>query len=163
VVVDGTVYTAGQIALDPVTGEVVGKTAAEQTERVLRNLAAVLEAAGSSLGMVVKTTVYLADMADFPAMNEVYAKHFGNHKPARRTGERMGTGPVLASYGEREWPPACQIMSRAGCNSAFGSLVRSSIKTNGTSIRSLSNGRARSMAGHCLTRYASLTPLKDNP
>ena len=90
VVVDGTVYTAGQIALDPVTGEVVGKTAAEQTERVLRNLAAVLEAAGSSLGMVVKTTVYLADMADFPAMNEVYAKHFGNHKPARSTVQAAG-------------------------------------------------------------------------
>ena len=90
VVVDGTVYTAGQIALDPVTGEVVGRTAAEQTERVLRNLAAVLEAAGSSLGMVVKTTVYLADMADFPAMNEVYARHFGNHKPARSTVQAAG-------------------------------------------------------------------------
>jgi len=90
VVVDGTVYTAGQIALDPQTGEVVGKTAAEQTERVLKNLAAVLEAAGSGLAMVVKTTVYLADMADFPAMNEVYAKHFGSHKPARSTVQAAG-------------------------------------------------------------------------
>ena len=90
VVVDGMVYTAGQIALDPKTGEVVGRTAAEQTERVLRYLAAVLEAAGSSLGMVVKTTVYLADMADFPAMNEVYARHFGNHKPARSTVQAAG-------------------------------------------------------------------------
>ena len=90
VVVDGMVYTAGQIALDPQTGEVVGKTAAEQTERVLKNLAAVLEAAGSGLAMVVKTTVYLADMADFPAMNEVYAKHFGSHKPARSTVQAAG-------------------------------------------------------------------------
>src|SRR5436189_5014860 len=85
VVVDGMVYTAGQIALDPKTGEVVGRTTAEQTERVLKNLAAVLEAAGSGLAMVVKTTVYLADMADFPAMNEGYAKTVGNHKPAGST------------------------------------------------------------------------------
>ena len=85
VVVDGMVYTAGQIALDPKTSEVVGKTTAEQADQTLKNLAAVLEAAGSGLGLVVKTTVYLADMDDFPAMNEVYAKHFGNHKPARST------------------------------------------------------------------------------
>ena len=85
VIVDGMVYTAGQIALDPKTGEVVGKTTAEQADRTLKNLAAVLEAAGSGLGLVVKTTVYLVDMADFPAMNEVYARHFGNHKPARST------------------------------------------------------------------------------
>jgi 2-iminobutanoate/2-iminopropanoate deaminase len=88
--VGGTVYTAGQIALDPQTGEVVGKTTAEQTDRVLKNLAAVLEAAGSGLGMVVKTTVYLSDMADFPAMNDVYAKHFGAHKPARSTVQAAG-------------------------------------------------------------------------
>jgi len=90
VVVDGMVYTAGQIALDARTGEVVGRTTAEQTARVLQNLAAVLEAAGSGLGMVVKTTVYLADMADFPAMNEVYAKQFGTHKPARSTVQAAG-------------------------------------------------------------------------
>jgi 2-iminobutanoate/2-iminopropanoate deaminase len=90
VVVDGTVYTAGQISLDPKTGEVVGKTTAEQTEQVLKNLAAVLAGAGSELGMVVKTTVYLTDMADFPAMNEVYAKHFGDHKPARSTVQAAG-------------------------------------------------------------------------
>lgn len=82
---DMLVFTAGQIALDPASGAVVGQTVAEQTERVLKNLAGVLEAAGSGLGRVVKTTVYLADMADFPAMNEVYAKHFGQHKPARST------------------------------------------------------------------------------
>src|SRR2546428_10875192 len=90
VVADGTVYTAGQIALDPVTGEVVGRAAPEQTDRVLRNLAAVLEAADSNLGMVVKTPVFLADMADFPAMNEVYARHFGHHKPARSTVQAAG-------------------------------------------------------------------------
>ena len=83
VVVDGTVYTAGQIPLDPKTGDVVGKTTAEQTDQVLKNLAAILKAAGSGLDLVVKTTVYLVDMADFPAMNEVYAKHFARHKPAR--------------------------------------------------------------------------------
>lgn len=85
VIVDGTIYTAGQIALDPTTNQVVGQTTAEQTDRVLRNLAAVLLAAGSGLNRVVKTTVYLIDMADFPAMNEVYARHFGSHKPARAT------------------------------------------------------------------------------
>ena len=85
VIVDDTIYTAGQIALDPKTNEVVGMTTAEQTDRVLKNLAAVLAAAGSGLNMVVKTTVYLVDMADFPAMNEVYARHFGSHKPARAT------------------------------------------------------------------------------
>src|SRR5207245_7079048 len=76
VVVDGMVYTAGQIPLDPKTGAIVGKTTAEQTEQVLRNLAAVLQGAGSSLDLVVKTTVYLVDLADFPAMNEAYAKPF---------------------------------------------------------------------------------------
>jgi len=85
VIVDGTIYMAGQIALDPTTNEVVGKTTAEQTDRVLKNLAAVLSAAGSRFNLVVKTTVYLIDMADFPAMNEVYARHFGSHKPARAT------------------------------------------------------------------------------
>jgi 2-iminobutanoate/2-iminopropanoate deaminase len=85
VIVDGTIYTAGQIALDPTTNEVVGSTTAEQTDRVLKNLAAVLAAAGSGLKFVVKTTVYMIDIADFPAMNEVYARHFGSHKPARAT------------------------------------------------------------------------------
>ncbi len=70
VIADGTIYTAAQIALDPKTNEMVGRTTAEQTEQVLKNLAAVLRAAGSNLGLVVKTTVYLVEMADFPAMNE---------------------------------------------------------------------------------------------
>jgi len=82
---DGLLYTAGQVSLDPKTGEVVGKTTAEQTERVMQSLSAILQAGGSSLANVVKTTVYLVDLADFPAMNEVYAKHFGAHKPARST------------------------------------------------------------------------------
>jgi 2-iminobutanoate/2-iminopropanoate deaminase len=84
-VVGNVIYTAGQIALDPGTMEMVGKDVAEQTDRVLRNLAAVLEAAGSSLQHVLKTSVFLTDMADFPAMNEVYARHFGDHRPARST------------------------------------------------------------------------------
>ncbi len=90
IVTDDTVYTAGQVALDPKTGELVGTTVAEQTERVLQNLTAVLAASGSSLGQVVKTTVYLADMADFAAMNEVYARHFGGHRPARSTVQAAG-------------------------------------------------------------------------
>src|SRR3989442_1135533 len=90
VTTDGMVFSAGQVALDPKTGELVGKTVAEQTEQVLKNLEAVLAAADSSLGNVVKTTVYLADMADFAAMNEVYAKHFGGHKPARSTVQAAG-------------------------------------------------------------------------
>jgi 2-iminobutanoate/2-iminopropanoate deaminase len=85
VVVDGLVFTAGQIALDPRSGEIVGRSTAEQTEQVLTNLARILQAAGSGLPLVVKTTVYLLDMADFPAMNEVYAKHFAGHRPARST------------------------------------------------------------------------------
>jgi 2-iminobutanoate/2-iminopropanoate deaminase len=84
------VFTAGQIALDPTTGEIAAADIAGQTERVLRNLAAVLEAAGSSLSNVVKTTVFLADMAEFSAMNEVYARHFGGHKPARSTVQAAG-------------------------------------------------------------------------
>ena len=85
VVVDGMVYTAGQIPLDPETGGIVGKTTAEQAEQVFKNLGAILKAAGSGLDLVVKTTVYLVDLADFPAMNEVYAKYFPTHKPARST------------------------------------------------------------------------------
>ncbi len=87
---DGLVFTAGQVALDPKSGDLVGTTTAQQTEQVFKNLEAVLAAAGSSLGNVVKTTVYLADMADFAQMNEVYAKHFGAHKPARSTVQAAG-------------------------------------------------------------------------
>ena len=83
IVVDGLVFCSGQIAFDPETGEIVGGDVARQTDQVLRNLAAVLEAAGSSMSSVVKTTVFLTDMNDFGAMNEVYAEHFGEHRPAR--------------------------------------------------------------------------------
>lgn len=82
---NGLVYTAGQIALDPMTMEVVPGGVAEQTEQVFRNLKAVLESAGSGLDRVLKTSVFLADMADFSAMNDVYARHFGAHRPARST------------------------------------------------------------------------------
>jgi 2-iminobutanoate/2-iminopropanoate deaminase len=83
--VGNVIYTAGQVALDPATMQIVGKDVAEQTDRVLKNLTAVLEAAGSGLSHVVKTTVFLTDIADFAAMNEVYARHFGEHRPARST------------------------------------------------------------------------------
>lgn len=79
------VYTAGQIPLDKETLEVVPGGVAEQTEQVFANLIAVLEEAGSSLGKVIKTTVFLSDMALFGEMNEVYARHFGSHRPARST------------------------------------------------------------------------------
>jgi 2-iminobutanoate/2-iminopropanoate deaminase len=81
----GFIFTAGQVALDPKTGEVVPGGITEQTERVMQNLAAILQAAGSGLNQVVKTTVFLADMTDFAAMNEVYARAFGDHRPARST------------------------------------------------------------------------------
>jgi 2-iminobutanoate/2-iminopropanoate deaminase len=85
VIVGDLVYTAGQIALDPATMEVVAGGVAEQTARVMANLKAVLEAAGTGFDRVVKTTVFLADMKDFPAMNAVYAAAFGDHRPARST------------------------------------------------------------------------------
>lgn len=85
IVAGDLVYTAGQIPLDPGTMELVGGDVGAQTDRALKNVAAVLQAADSSLGHVIKTTVYLVDMADFAKMNEVYARHFGDHRPARST------------------------------------------------------------------------------
>ena len=79
------IFTAGQIALDPATMEISAEGIAEQTEQVLSNLDAVLRAAGSDLSRVVKTTVFLQTMGDFAAMNEVYARRFGSHRPARST------------------------------------------------------------------------------
>jgi 2-iminobutanoate/2-iminopropanoate deaminase len=81
----GFVFVSGQIPIDPATGEFVKGGVAEQTERVLKNLAAVLEAAGSSLNQIVKTTVFLADMKEFAQMNEVYATFFAGAPPARAT------------------------------------------------------------------------------
>jgi 2-iminobutanoate/2-iminopropanoate deaminase len=81
----GFLFTAGQIALDPAGMEIVAGGIPEQTERVMENLRAILAAAGLGFADVVKTTVFLTDMADFQAMNEVYARAFGDHRPARST------------------------------------------------------------------------------
>lgn len=78
-------FCSGQIPLDPKTMQMVGATAAEQADQVLQNLAAVLTAGGASMAHVVRTTIFLASMSDFAAVNEVYGKHFGAHKPARAT------------------------------------------------------------------------------
>jgi len=82
---NGLVFCSGQIPIDPATGKFVAGGIAEQTEQVLKNLSAVLEAAGSSLERVVKTTVFLADMAEFAEMNEVYGRFFTGQTPARAT------------------------------------------------------------------------------
>ncbi|MEO6067702.1 MAG: RidA family protein [Gemmatimonadales bacterium] len=84
-VANGFIYTAGQIALDPSTMDVVTGDVKAQTDRVMANLQAILKAQGSDLSKVVKTTVYLVTMDDFAAMNEVYANWFGEHRPARST------------------------------------------------------------------------------
>lgn len=84
---NGFVFLSGQIPLDPATQQVVEGDISVQTERVLENLKGVVEAAGSSLQHVLKTTVFLADMNDFSAMNEVYARYFAAHKPSRSTVE----------------------------------------------------------------------------
>ena len=83
--VGGFVFCSGQIPIDPKTGNFVSEEVSEQTEQVLKNLNAVLEAAETNLNNVVKTTVFLADMNDFTAMNEVYARYFSENKPARAT------------------------------------------------------------------------------
>lgn len=82
---NGFLFTAGQVGFDPATGELVDGGIAEQTARVLENLRAILRAAGVDLSSVVKTTVYLVDMGEFAAMNEMYAGAFGQHRPARST------------------------------------------------------------------------------
>jgi 2-iminobutanoate/2-iminopropanoate deaminase len=85
IVASGFLFTAGQIAIDPASGQVVTGDVTAQTERVLENLAAVLGAAGCSWRHVVKTTVYLQDMNDFPAVNEVYGRVLAESRPARST------------------------------------------------------------------------------
>jgi 2-iminobutanoate/2-iminopropanoate deaminase len=84
---DGFIFTAGQIALDPASGQLVSGDIALQTARVLDNLKAIVEAGGSSLDQTVKATVYLKDMNDFAAMNEVYARYFPQNPPVRSTVE----------------------------------------------------------------------------
>ena len=90
IVAGNFLFTAGQIALDPATGQIVQGDVTAQTERVLKNLAAVLESAGTSWADVVKTTVYLQDMADFPRVNEVYGRMIGDARPARSTVQVSG-------------------------------------------------------------------------
>ena len=85
VIHNGIAYLSGQIPLDPATGQLVEGDIAVQTARVLENVKAVLEASGASLNSVLKTTVFLKDMADFPKMNEVYARYFSANPPARST------------------------------------------------------------------------------
>jgi len=85
VVHGGIAYLSGQIPLDPGTNQIVDGDISAQTERVLQNLKAVLEACGASLESVLKTTVFLRDMADFPKMNEVYGRYFSSQPPARST------------------------------------------------------------------------------
>ena len=82
---NGFLYMSGQVALDPKTGEITGSDIKEQTERVMNNIKGILEAAGSNLHHVVKTTVFLKDMNDFAAMNEVYGRYFTTAPPARST------------------------------------------------------------------------------
>jgi 2-iminobutanoate/2-iminopropanoate deaminase len=84
---NGFIFTSGQIAIDPATQQVVAGDVAAQTDRVLRNLSEILEAAGSGLGKVVRATVFLKNMGDFAAMNAVYGKYFSTAPPARSTVE----------------------------------------------------------------------------
>lgn len=95
--VDSTVFTAGQIAIDPAMGKLIEGDIAAQTRQVLTNLSSVLQAAGSSLERVVKTTVFLANMDDFPAMNAVYGEFFPHDPPARSTVEvsRLPAGALV--------------------------------------------------------------------
>ena len=90
VVANGYLFTAGQIALDPATGQVVAGDVSAQTERVLANLTAVLVAAGVTWKDVVKTTVFLSDMKDFPVVNEIYGRALGDARPARSTVQVAG-------------------------------------------------------------------------
>lgn len=90
VVLDGWVYTAGQVALNPETGKLVGSDAAMQADRVLQNIEAILKASASGLDRVVRTTVYLVDMGDFAAVNEIYARYFSEPYPARACVEVSG-------------------------------------------------------------------------
>jgi 2-iminobutanoate/2-iminopropanoate deaminase len=105
----GLVFVSGQISLRPDHGEVVGSTIQEQTEQIMKNLAAILAEAGSDLGRLIKTTVFLTNLDDFQGMNEVYARHVGETPPARATIEvgRLPSGALveidaIAAVGSRE-------------------------------------------------------------
>ena len=99
VVVNNTLFSSGQIALDPATGEIVGSTIEEQAEQVMKNLGAILEEAGSSYEKTIKTVCFLADMGDFGAFNEVYGKYF-TEKPA----EYITTNPARSCVAVKELP-----------------------------------------------------------
>jgi 2-iminobutanoate/2-iminopropanoate deaminase len=109
VIANGFLFTAGQVALDPAKGELVSGGIVEQTTRTLENLRAILTEAGADFSQVVKTTVFLVDMADFTAMNEVYGRVFGTHRPARSTvavaalprGARVEIEVIATLNGER--------------------------------------------------------------
>ena len=109
VIANGFLFTAGQVALDPDKGELVPGGITEQTTRALENLRAILKQAGSDFSQVVKTTVFLVDMADFTPMNEIYGKAFGQHRPARSTvavaalprGAKVEIEVIAAVSGER--------------------------------------------------------------
>ena len=109
VIANGFLFTAGQVALDPDKGELVPGGIAEQTTRALENLRAILKQAGSDFSQVVKTTVFLVDMADFTPMNEIYGRAFGQHRPARSTvavaalprGARVEIEVIAAVSGDR--------------------------------------------------------------
>lgn len=97
VVAGGFLFASGQIALDPQTGELVGKTVEEQSEQVMRNMGAILKSAGIGFDQVVKTTCFLDDMDDFATFNNVYARFFGDHLPARSAVavERLPKGALV--------------------------------------------------------------------
>jgi 2-iminobutanoate/2-iminopropanoate deaminase len=109
VICNGLLFTAGQVALDPAKGELVSGGIGEQTTRALENLRAVLAEAGSDFSQVIKTTVFLVDMADFTVMNEIYGRVFGAHRPARSTvavaglprGARVEIEVIATVSGER--------------------------------------------------------------
>ncbi|MFL5461335.1 MAG: RidA family protein [Gemmatimonadales bacterium] len=109
IIANGFLFTAGQVALDPDKGELVPGGITEQTTRALENLRAILKQAGSDFSQVVKTTVFLVDMADFTPMNEIYGRAFGQHRPARSTvavaalprGARVEIEVIAAVSGER--------------------------------------------------------------
>ena len=90
VIANGLLFTAGQIALDPASGQIVAGDVVAQTEQVFRNLAAILQAAGATWADVAKATVFLMDMGDFPKVNEVYARVMGSSRPARSTVQVSG-------------------------------------------------------------------------
>ncbi|MFL5531589.1 MAG: RidA family protein [Gemmatimonadales bacterium] len=109
IIANGFLFTAGQVALDPDKGELVPGGITEQTTRALENLRAILKQAGSDFSQVVKTTVFLVDMADFTPMNEIYGRAFGQHRPARSTvavaalprGARVEIEVIAAVSGDR--------------------------------------------------------------